>query len=134
MVNRRKDRIDSLLKEVISDVIRHKVRNPDVHPLLTVTKVEATKDYRNAKVYISVIASELEKQMTLQALQTASGFIGVNASKLVVLRFFPVLSFHLDNSVDDHIKINEILTTIQTEKDSRNKNPSNNDDFIDNNS
>jgi ribosome-binding factor A len=132
MVNRRKDRINSLLKEVISDVIRDKVRNPDIHSLLTVTKVEATKDYKNAKVYISVIATEQEKQMTLQALQTAAGFIGVNASKLVVLRFFPVLSFHLDNSVDDHIKINKILTTIQTERDLRNKNASDNDNSIDN--
>ena len=121
MSGRRKDRLNSLLKEVIADVIRHRVRNPDVHPLVTVSKVDVSKDIKYAKIYISVIASEEEKQKTLTALNSGSGFIAVQASKQVVLRFFPTLTFYLDNSVEQHFKIDKILSDIQLEREKRNE-------------
>ena len=121
MSGRRKDRLNSLLKEVIADVIRHRVRNPDVHPLVTVSKVDVSKDIKYAKIYISVIASEDEKQKTLNALNSGSGFIAVQASKQVVLRFFPSLTFYLDNSVEQHFKIDKILSDIQLEREKRNE-------------
>jgi ribosome-binding factor A len=121
MSGRRKDRLNSLLKEVIADVIRHRVRNPDVHPLVTVSKVDVSKDIKYAKIYISVIASEEEKQKTLNALNSGSGFIAVQASKQVVLRFFPSLTFYLDNSVEQHFKIDKILSDIQLEREKRNE-------------
>ncbi|MCE2982787.1 MAG: ribosome-binding factor A, partial [Parachlamydia sp.] len=54
----RTDRLNSLLKEVISEVIKREVRNPHVTDLVTVTRVQITKDLRHAKVFISVIGSE----------------------------------------------------------------------------
>ncbi|MCB1119463.1 MAG: ribosome-binding factor A, partial [Chlamydiia bacterium] len=59
MTVKRTDRLNTLLREVISDVIRKEIRNPKVSELLTVTRVEITKDLKFAKVYISVIASEI---------------------------------------------------------------------------
>ena len=62
----RTDRLNSLLKEVIADVIRKKVRNPEVHELTTVSEVDITKDLRHAKVYVSVLGNELEKKQTVR--------------------------------------------------------------------
>src|SRR5271155_4187672 len=106
---RRVDRLNSNLKEVISDVIRKDVRNPHVSKLVTVTHVEISTDLRHAKVYVSVIGTETEKQETIKALDIAAGFIAVNASKKVVMRYFPELNFRLDNSVDHQMRIQEIL-------------------------
>lgn len=119
MAKQRTDRLNSLLKEVISDVIRKDVRNPHVKELLTVTRVEITKDLHYAKVFISVIGNEAEKEETLQALQTAAGFIAVNASKKVVMRYFPELTFKLDDSVDKHMRIEKLLGEITNERESR---------------
>ena len=118
-MTQRTDRLNSLLKEVISDIIKREVRNPHVNDLLTVTRVDITKDLRYAKVYISVIGSEQEKQGTLQALQSASGFIAVQSSKEVVMRYFPELRFILDDSVDKHMRITDLLDKINAEKSSR---------------
>lgn len=119
MSKQRVDRLNSLLKEVISEVIRKDVRNPHVKELVTVTRVEITKDLHYAKVYISVIGSESDKQETLAALQTAAGFIAVNASKKVVIRYFPALTFKLDDSLDKHLRIERLLGDIKQERSSR---------------
>lgn len=115
MSGNRVDRLNSLLKEVISEVIRVDVRNPHVSQLVTVTRVDITKDLHHAKVYISVIGTPEEKVESLKALNNASGFIAVNSSKKVVMRFFPELFFKLDDSVDKHMRIENLLTKITEE-------------------
>ncbi len=115
----RVERLNSLLKEVISEVVRDDVRDPRLGSLITVTSVNITKDLQHAKVLISVIGTPEEKKKSLDALQSASGFIAVNASKKVVMRYFPSLSFKLDDSVDKHMTIETILTKIHNEQKSR---------------
>jgi len=115
----RVDRLNSLLKEVISEVVTKEVRNPKVSPLVTVTRVEVSPDLQHAKVYISVIGTEEQKNDTIEALQTAAGFIAIHASKKVVLRYFPALNFKLDTTVDKHLRIDAILNQIHEEQRSR---------------
>lgn len=112
-------RLNSLLKEVISEVIKREVRNPHVNELMTVTRVDITKDLHYAKVYVSVIGEDLAKAETLKALQSAAGFIAVNASKKVRMRYFPALTFKLDDSVDKHMRIEKLLGEISEERKSR---------------
>lgn len=119
MTTRRTLKLNSLLKEVISDVIRKEVSHPKLSEFLTITKVDITKDLHHAKVYFSVIGSEQEKQDTLEALQSASGYIAVLSAKQIVIRYFPTLTFKLDDSVDKHIRINTILDKINEEKQLR---------------
>ncbi|MCI0381991.1 MAG: 30S ribosome-binding factor RbfA [Chlamydiae bacterium] len=120
MEAKRTKRLNSLLKQVLSDVIRKEVRDPRLHPFCSVTHVEISKDLQHAKVYVSVIGSEKEKQQTLQALQSAAGFIAISASKEVVIRYFPQLFFKLDTTVDEHMKIESILGKIHEEEKTRN--------------
>ncbi len=119
MSGRRIERINSLLKEVISDVIRKEVKNPHLPQLITVTHVDVTKDLRHAKVYVSVIGEEKVKAEAIDALQSASGFIGVYASKQVVMRYFPELTFILDDSVDQQMRIDRLVADIQAEREIR---------------
>jgi len=118
-MNRRIERLNSLLKEVISDVIRDEVKNPHLPKLITITQVDVTKDLHHAKVYVSVIGDEKTKQEALQALQSASGFIGVHASKEIKIRYFPELTFVLDNTVDKQSRIEEIIHKIEQERQGR---------------
>jgi ribosome-binding factor A len=119
MTTRRVEKLNSLLKEVISEVIKRDVKNPHVSTLITVTKVEITKDLHHAKVYVSVIGTSDAKQETLAALQSASGFIGVQSAHKVVMRYFPELHFKLDDSIDKHMRIDSILKEIENERESR---------------
>jgi len=119
MAKQRIERLNSLLREVISDVIRKHVRNPDVNELFTITRVSISKDLRHAKVYVSILGEENEKAKSIKALQSASGFIGSTAAKQVVMRFFPSLKFLLDDAVNKHMRIEELLHQIEEEKNMR---------------
>ena len=119
MKNKRLERVNSLLKEVISEVIIQDVRNPDVAQFTSVTHVEISPDLHHAKVYISVIGQDLEKKKTINALQSAAGFIAIQASKKMTIRYFPALTFKLDNAVEEHLRIEQILDQIHQERSSR---------------
>ena len=118
----RTERLNSLLKEVLSEVIRGDVRNPNVAEFTTVTDVDISKDLHYAKVYISVIGTDKERTETIDALESAAGFIGVLASKKVTMRHFPSLTFRLDTSVDKQMKIDSLLKKLHAEKESRKNN------------
>lgn len=118
MAKDRIPRLNSLIKEVLCEVIRREVRHPDVTPLVTVSSVEITKDLRHAKVWVSVIGTEQEREKAVAALNSAAGFIAVNASKKVVMRYFPELIFRLDHTVDKQMRIEELLQEINEKKKS----------------
>lgn len=118
-MNRRIQRLNSLLKEVISDVVHQEVKNPHLPKLVTITHVDVTKDLHHAKVYVSVIGDDKAKHEALQALQSAAGFIGVNASKEIKIRYFPALTFVLDDTVDKQSHIEMIIHKIEQERQGR---------------
>lgn len=113
MKGRRIHRINSLLKEVLSEVIRNDFKkHGELTDLLTVLDVETTSDLQHAKVYISVIGSDAVKKQTIETLNHARGYLAVLASKKVELRFFPELTFFLDEGLDKQMRIEELLKEI----------------------
>ncbi len=118
-MTRRVERLNSLLKEVISDVIRKEVKNPHLPQLITITQVEITKDLHYAKVYVSVIGEAAKKKEAIDTLNSAAGFIAVQASKQVVIRFFPELKFLLDDTLDKQLHIEHLIQEIEKERRER---------------
>lgn len=119
MKKNRLARVNSLLQEVIFEVIQKEVRNPNVNLFVSVTKVETTADLHHAKVFISLIGTEAEKAKVLDALQRTAGFIAVQAAHRVCLRHFPTLTFRLDTSADEHMRIETILSDLEKERQNR---------------
>lgn len=119
MIVKRTDKLNSLLQEVIAEVIRREVKNPHVHPLFSVTAVQIAPDLSEATVSISVIGSEEERKNTVKALNKAAGFIAVASSKKMVIRHFPTLRFIEDSSVEKQMHIDNLIKKIEQERDSR---------------
>ena len=119
MTKKRSLRLNSLLQEVLSDVIRKDVRDPRVAPIVSITRVSITDDLQHAKVYISVIGTPQQKDDTVDALQSAAGFIAITASKQVTMRYFPALTFILDHSLEEQIRIESLLSEIHLEQQKR---------------
>lgn len=116
---KRPKRLNSLLKEVLSEVIHKEVKDPRLHPLVSVTEVDISNDLQHAKVYISVIGTQTEKESSLAVLQSAAGFIAISASKKVTMRYFPALTFKLDTALEQHLHIESLLYKINEERASR---------------
>jgi ribosome-binding factor A len=119
MQGKRTLRLNSLLKEVLSEVIHKEVKDPRLHPLISVTEVAISADLQHAKVSISIIGTAEEKEKGLALLQSAASFIAIAASKKVVMRYFPTLTFKLDTSLDEHLRISALLDKIHEEQEGR---------------
>ncbi|MCH9609463.1 MAG: 30S ribosome-binding factor [Chlamydiales bacterium] len=102
---------------MISDVIHKEVKNPHLTQLITVTSVAVSNDLKHGKVFISVIGEKREN--VIKILNKSAGFIAVTASKQVDIRYFPELTFFLDDSADKQMRIESVLSDIQKEQESR---------------
>ena len=84
---------------------QRQVKDPRLGPFIVVTAVDTSADLRHAKVFVSCMLSEEEKQKTLKVLTSASGFFRKELTSSLKMRRMPELSFHWDNSIEhgDHL-------------------------------
>lgn len=109
----RVEKVNSLLREVISEVIRRELKNPKIpSEMISVTQVRVTKDLHHAKVHVSLLCADPEKEIVMKLLNKSAGFISVNASAKTQLRFFPKLTFYLDLSSERGNRIESLLSKL----------------------
>jgi ribosome-binding factor A len=101
----------TLIKE-LSDIIQHKVKDPRIQGIISVTDIELSHDYRYAKVYISIYGTPETKKEIMEAIDESTSFIRGELGKRIKIRFTPELHFLLDESVEKASRINELLDKI----------------------
>jgi ribosome-binding factor A len=77
--------------------------------MVTLTGVEVSKDYRQAKVFFTLLGSERVVQETEQALQHAAGFLRAQLSHRLRLRGVPELHFVYDESVERGVRLSRLI-------------------------
>jgi ribosome-binding factor A len=104
---RRTIRVDQLLKQEIARVLSD-LKDPRIG-FATVMDVRTSPDLRHARVYVSVLGSEDEKQVALDALSGARGFIRSRMGQEITLKYLPELHFELDRTLEQVARIEELL-------------------------
>ena len=79
---------------------------------MSVTRVDVTPDLRHAAVYISVLGTDDEREETLKALRSASGFIRHHLKPRLRMRQIPELEFRDDRSMEHAEQIARTLRDI----------------------
>jgi ribosome-binding factor A len=120
MVTRRLQRVNDLIREEISELLIHEVRDPRLGGLLSVTEVVTSPDLRHASVYFSVMGTEEEKRQAEKGLEAASGFLRRGLGERLSLRYTPELSFELDDSIERGSRLLELIKEV-TPSDSPNE-------------
>ena len=111
----RLQRVNQLIREEISHLIQRELKDPRLG-FVTVTEVDVAKDLRTAKVYVSVLGSETQWQSSLQALESARGFIRSWLLPRLRLRSVPHLTFHPDRSMAHAAHIQTVLEELKSEE------------------
>ena len=111
----RLQRVNQLIREEISHLIQRELKDPRLG-FVTVTEVDVAKDLRTAKVYVSVLGSETQWQSSLQALESARGFIRSWLLPRLRLRSVPHLTFHPDRSMAHAAHIQTVLEGLKSEE------------------
>ncbi|HBM75807.1 MAG TPA: 30S ribosome-binding factor RbfA [Clostridiaceae bacterium] len=108
----RADRIAEELKREISDLIRNEIRDPRIAEFTSITSVEVTRDLRYAKVFVSVLGDDKQKDDTLSGLKSAAGFVRREIGKRVKLRYTPEILFEIDKSIEHGIYISKLIDKV----------------------
>lgn len=107
------DRIASNFVKEISYILANEIKDNDIH-FVTVTDCKVTNDLSFAKVYVTVLEQE-KKEVTIQALNNAAGFIRKILADRVEVRHIPELTFVYDESIAYGKKIENIIEQIHEE-------------------
>jgi len=103
------NRISEEMKKIISEIILTELKDPRLPQMVSITSVNVTKDLKYAKVYVSVLGSDEEKNNAIQALKSASGYIRREVGHRIKIRYTPEIIFELDNSIEHGDYISRLI-------------------------
>ena len=101
-------RINEVLREVIGATISTELSDPRIG-FVTVTSVETSPDLRAAKVHVSVLGDEEQREATLAGLRSSHGVIQSRIAAETRMKRTPTLSFHYDPTVESGMRISQLL-------------------------
>jgi len=108
MSRRRVRRLNQLLREELSRLIRREVKDPRVG-LVTVTGVEVTADLEHADVFVRTVETERDLSEMIDGLRSAAGYLRHALGKELHLRRIPELTFREDRSLERARRIEDLL-------------------------
>ncbi len=104
----RANRVGEQMKKELGDIIGRKIKDPRIG-FVTVTDVSVSGDLQIAKVYISVLGDEEQRENTLKGLAKAKGFIRSEIGQRIRLRKTPEIQFEFDESIDYGNRIETLI-------------------------
>ena len=107
-VGPRMRRVNEVVREVLGAAITTDLKDPRVG-FVTVTSVETSPDLQSARVFVSVLGSDTERQATLDGLAHAHGFLQGKIAAELRMKRTPTLSFHYDESIEQGMRVSELL-------------------------
>jgi ribosome-binding factor A len=109
MAGQRMRRVDEAVREVLSDALGHRdLKDPRIG-FVTVTDVKTSADLRHARVYVSVLGSEEERDQTMAGLRSAHGVLQRRVAAELRLKRTPTLEFSYDDTTDRAMRLGRIL-------------------------
>jgi ribosome-binding factor A len=110
----RSNRVGEQMKKELGDIIGRKIKDPRIG-FVTVTDVSVSGDLQIAKVFISVLGDEEQRQNTLKGLAKAKGFIRSEIGQRIRLRKTPEIQFEFDESIDYGNRIETLIHEINAQ-------------------
>ncbi|MDR2793590.1 MAG: 30S ribosome-binding factor RbfA [Treponema sp.] len=112
----RLERLGTLIQEITGKlIVEGKIKDPRVHPFLSVTRVEVSKDLTWADAYVSTFRSESNLDKGVAGLQSAAGFIQTQLAREMHIRQTPKLRFHADVNLKDAFELIQKIDEIAAE-------------------
>lgn len=108
MSRRRVRRLNQLLREELSRVIRIELKDPRVGSV-TVTGVETSADLAHATVHIRTLGDESPVEESIEGLESAEGFLRGRLGRELHLRRIPELRFRADRTLEKVRRIEALL-------------------------
>lgn len=111
-MNRRNGRVSYTLQRELGQLIDETISDPRLAPMTSVTRVECTADFATAHVYISALGDREVREGSLEALQSAAGFLRREIDTRIHIRHVPRLVFHLDDTLIEGAEMLKVMDAV----------------------
>lgn len=130
--------IEKEMIRVLSRVLLEEVKNPNIKGIVSITDIRVTEDLKFADTYFSIMPevlttnkdvsenisennadntkekdAEKQRENIIKSLNEIKGFLRKRVAEEIELRFVPEIRVKIDNSIDNAMRINQILNNIK---------------------
>lgn len=101
-------RVADQIQRELADLVQNEIKDPRVRQI-TITAVEVTRDYSNAKVFYTTLCNKEENVLVEKGLEHARGFLRTHLAHRMKLRITPQLHFVFDASVERGVRLSKLI-------------------------
>ncbi len=114
---RRVERVASLIRREISELLTTSIRDARVHQgLVSITSVEVAGDLQHCKIFVSVYGSEEERHQALEGLKAATPYVKGELGRRLQLRRTPEVVFQVDRSLERGSAVLGLLNKLEQDR------------------
>jgi ribosome-binding factor A len=118
-MSRRSERTSKLIQREISELLEREVNDPRLCKFISVTEVTLSPDLKHAKIFVSTLGTEINKEDLLAGFNNASGFLRKELAAHLRLKQIPQLSFHYDDSIERGARLLKLISELSTAEDDK---------------
>ena len=100
--------VNESMRKAVASAITTELEDPRIG-FVTVTAVDTSPDLRSARVFVSVLGDEVEREETLAALRSAHGVLQGAIARETRIKYTPTLSFLYDESPERAVRLAHLL-------------------------
>ncbi len=112
----RTERIEEEVKKIVSKLIDQGLKDPRINGLVSVTKVEVSKDMKYCKVFVSMLGTK-DKDEAMKGLNSAKGIVRREIGNNIRTFNTPEVKFVFDDSMEYGQHIEEVLNSLNISHD-----------------
>lgn len=106
----RADRIAQQMKREVAIILQRELKDPRVR-MATVSDVTVSGDLMYAKIYVTFMDNDAEAvKAAIKVLNKAKGFVRTMIGRAMKLRAVPEITFFYDKSLDEGMRISNLIT------------------------
>lgn len=112
---RRVQRVEKELQHLVANYLTKEFRGR-LRGLVSVSRVESNEKLRTAKIFVSVLGSDEDRDFSLETLQENLHEIQRHVGRQLRMKFIPRISIQLDTGFEKMLKVESLLHKIALEK------------------
>lgn len=109
----RLERVREMLKRTLGEIVRRDFPPTPETGLITISDVIVSADLKEAKVFVGVVGKPEVKKRAMKLLTGKRGQVQFEMGRSIVLRWTPIISFHLDESVERGNRVLAIMDEVE---------------------
>jgi len=118
-MSRRSERTSKLIQREISELLEREVNDPRLCKFISVTEVTLSPDLKHAKIFVSTLGTEINKEDLLAGFNNASGFLRKELAAHLRLKQIPQLSFCYDDSIERGARLLKLMGELNIDENDK---------------